>query len=455
MNKSLSQRFAMPLIALLYTTTITIAYIYVVSPTYFHAGMATQQIPAFLYIIQFALAMFPAFWLPLELDRPSDFQVILLYVVVVVPSIIIGFHIITPTLYIDYSIFLLILVLCIIGLSRVSSLSYIHIRGIRINRVFLWIFIIVFTLITYIFVIRIFGMPGSVLELKNVYKLRTQVKRILAEVPVIIRYMIWTQGIVINPLLQMIGLIRQNYFLIAMGIVLQIILFSITSLKSFVISVPFVFLIWLLAFKVKKNRGLVFISIISVMVIISSVLCSFLKPPVSTAIFFFLQRWLCVPGHLSGAYFDFFSQNDYVFFGNSILKGIVPYAFGQMSPAEVIGSQYAAFGSRIIPNATAHIWADGFANLGYSGLFIVTFLGAIILWIVDSIYRDFDLRVRVLLFSMVALSFTGEGLQTCLVTGGIVQVMILGIVSSRLLPVPDAKNGPSRRRKPHGGKEKP
>ena len=119
--------------------------------------------------------------------------------------------------------------------------------------------------------------------------------------------------------------------------------------------------------------------------------------------------------------------------GDSVLKDFVEYPYGNLSPSQVVGDKYFSLGKKTVANASAHIWADGFANFGYSGVLTVTLIGVLLLWITDSLFYHYDPIISVVCFSMVAMSFAAQGLQTSMLTGGMVPFLVIGFLAKDAL----------------------
>jgi hypothetical protein len=285
--------------------------------------------------------------------------------------------------------------------------------------------------LTFLLLIHYYGMPDFSLTLSDLYRQRSDFKERLTEVPFIVNYMYFWQGIVITPLIIIYGVLRKNIFYIIIGIALQYSLFYITTLRTFLVAIFYIICVAVFFLLIKKYRGIILLYSI----ILVTVICLYLarySGGISIIPRIFLQRWLLISGQLSGAYYDFFSSNDKLFWGNSFLKGYVDYIYGNMSTGEVIGDIYVSFGRPNIANATAHFWADAFANAGYLGFFAATVLAAGLLWIIDSIFAKYQKNVAVIMFSMCALSLASQGIQTSILTGGILPLIIIGIMARRV-----------------------
>jgi hypothetical protein len=417
--------------AVLMTSLLNIAYISYISPLFASQGMIITDLPQYIFFLQIFLSLLPAYWLPVEILKPSQFQIWILYITVYIPAIVVGFHIVGNNKIIGFSIFILAMAFSLFILIYVSHAKQFKFKYLSVKYTTLFSIISIYTVLTFLLLIHYYGMPDFSLTLSDLYRQRSDFKERLTEVPFIVNYMYFWQGIVITPLIIIYGVLRKNIFYIIIGIALQYSLFYITTLRTFLVAIFYIICVAVFFLLIKKYRGIILLYSI----ILVTVICLYLarySGGISIIPRIFLQRWLLISGQLSGAYYDFFSSNDKLFWGNSFLKGYVDYIYGNMSTGEVIGDIYVSFGRPNIANATAHFWADAFANAGYLGFFAATVLAAGLLWIIDSIFAKYQKNVAVIMFSMCALSLASQGIQTSILTGGILPLIIIGIMARRV-----------------------
>jgi hypothetical protein len=425
-------RATVVLVSLCHAALLQIIYVTYVSPIFAYQGMVTRDLPLSLIVVQLLLAIIPAPFMPVELRKPSDFQVLLLFIIVYVPSVIVGYHICDSAKWGGYTLFITTMAACLIFLSRVSRMRTLAMPSWSVKRWHLPLFALVFSAVVYGALVAYYGLPDNLFEIDAIYRSRAGFKERVAEVPLLVNYLYWWQGVVVNPILIVAGMLRRNILLLAAGVLLQYVLFCITTLRTMLLSILFsVFVV--LFFRMRGRwKGLKFLASITVAMAACSVLMAG-DGIAATGSKVFVQRWLAIQGQLSGSYADFFLENENVNLGDSILKGMVPYRFGDLTPGEVIGDNYVSLGRKPIANATANFWADAFGEFGFTGMFAATLFSFALLWIVDSVFSGYSGGVAIMLFSTCALSLTEQGAQTALLTGGIVPLLFLGMIARRSL----------------------
>ena len=70
-------------------------------------------------------------------------------------------------------------------------------------------------------------------------------------------------------------------------------------------------------------------------------------------------------------------------------------------------------------DANANLWADGFANFGFAGMFAATFGLGVTMIILNSFGRDRDLRVTGSIAGVMAFPLANSALLTTLLTHGL------------------------------------
>lgn len=423
---SASLQMVMALVAVCYAVILCFVYTTYVSPIFAYQGMVTQEMPLYLILFQIMLAVAPAPFLSVELDRPSEFQTLLLYIIAYVPSVIIGYHICEPDKWGGYTAFSALLGGSLVLLCQVRRLPPLRLPiwlGARRTQILI---VIAFTVVAYAAVIVYYGAPEDLFDIAQIYKSRADFKDRAADVPSFVNYLYWWQGVVINPVIIITGMLRRNLLLFLLGVVLESLLFSLTTLRTMLLTVVFcIFMVAYLSMRMRR-KGLAFLSLVAIAMTAGAGLMSG-EGALALGTRIFVQRWLAIQGQLSGAYFDFFADNGKAYLGNSILRDWVVYRYGDMSPGEVIGDAYVSFGHGPIANATANFWADAFGQFGFLGVLGATVVAGLLLWVVDSAFRKYPRGVAVMLFSTCALSLTEQGVQMALLTGGILPLLLIAL----------------------------
>jgi hypothetical protein len=431
-------RLIIIILSIAYAVILDIVYVNTIAPMFESVGMGVEQLDITYRIFEFCFIVIASISLPINIKKPSQLQAWILYIIVFVPACTIGHNRVGDALQPNFILFLAMLTVSQIALNTVYKLPYINIKrsGIGVSRSIFWIIMCSYFMVAFIVMVKYFGLP-EIFSLNKVYFMRTIFKNKLSDAPSIVGYIYWIQGAVICPLLILVGLLRKNITAFIVGIMGLIVMFFMTSLRVFLVFTPFMIGIWYLMKSERINKGVVLFSAFFGL-FIASVL-SLLLNVFRIVPLLILERWIITPGDLTGAYFDFFSKNEYTLYGYSFLKRFVDYSYGDLEPGQIIGLNYFHNATDVITNATANIWADGFANIGYVGAFLVTGAAIIIMWITDNLFRDYDSKASLTIYGAVALAFTGQGITTCLLTGGILPLLLLVFIGRKALDIDKLK----------------
>ncbi|MFA7160805.1 MAG: hypothetical protein WC299_16035 [Kiritimatiellia bacterium] len=409
--------------AVVYTATLQWAYPFVLVPSFGYAGMTYADLTATTVAIQYVLACLPSLWLPAEINKPSQFQWWVLYVTVIVPSCILPYHV-TGLAPENIHLFLIFIIACFAIMCTVSFLRPISLPHFIIQSWAYTVLLGAITVLTYAWLAFYRGLPAMLLPLEQVYELRTELRG--SNLPAFLSYLIWWQGMVVNPLISAIGFIRRRWLVVGAGCLLQVMLYSMTSLRTFLCAMVFqaAFGIFLLLFR--RLRGPLFLYALIASVFVAVGWNLYDRQAISPLLL--LDRWIFNAGQLSGYYLEFFSYHPPAYMQHSslpFLRWLFPGPY-DLPIGQVIGRAYFIEQSDgVFTNATAHLWADGFAAFGYGGVVASSFFAALALWLADSLCLKIPPRLVLTAYCMVSMSLINQGVQTMMLTGGMLPFLLL------------------------------
>lgn len=253
------------------------------------------------------------------------------------------------------------------------------------------------------------------LNLAKVYEIRSIYGSIK---PMLSGYIfIWISHIV-NPVIFVMFYNKKKWSIITLIVILQIILFSITGLKTFLFALPFVLALERL---LKSKNLFVFMSLGLVVIILLGMLSYYVFNNIWLSSLF-TRRTLLVPAQLSFLYYDFFSNNSHTFLSqHRLFRNFINYPY-ELSPAHLIGKVYF---NRPEKAANNGIYADAYMNFGYFGFILWGLLLIIILRILDRVSNNKDLGICVAAIAIPTISLTNGALLTCFLTHGLFLSLIL------------------------------
>lgn len=415
--EKLLPRFLVILGAIVYLALLNWIYITNISPTYDYFSYTYTPPPLQYSILSWTLAIIPSFWMPLRLKRPSQVVYWLLYVMAYVPSCLIPFF----TVRLDpFQVLLLVVVifLSFAVLGSIYRLPLLPVPRIRIPPLVFWTALFAISAGFYAYIIRLYGFHINFVAFLDVYDLRSQYRESFSESSLVDYFVNWLAN-AINPFLIAQGFMRRNLLLLAIGGVGQFILYSTTGYKSVFFSLLYIALLYVLL-RITTNRfGTLLLWSFAGLVLLTAIASNLMHS--ALVAFLLVGRPIITPGLLTGHYFEFFSLNPQVLLSHSILKSFFAYPY-PVNPPFLIGIEY--FND---PNtqANANIWADAYSNFGYAGVFIFPCILAGILWLVDSIARNRDLRFAVLMLAMPGFTLSNVPLFTTIMTSGLAFAILL------------------------------
>ncbi|MDA1529864.1 O-antigen polymerase [Bacillus cereus group sp. TH260-2LC] len=413
---------------ILYSVFINISYIYIIHPEFNYMGLIYKEVPLYILLIATLLSLVPILFLPNSISRPSQVIVWILYLVIIIPNTYVSLY----TLYLDYINILFIqgvLIVNILVLNLMCRLPRIKLPIIKIKLSVFVFLIICVSLVNYCYLFFVFGFRfnlGVFADISNAYDLREGFREAGTKLSM---YLINWQSKVFNILLIAIGLVYRKKSLLVIALFGQLLLFMISGHKTFIFS--FVFLIGLI-YCLKnqgKNFGMKMTYCLLALVASTLIIDQLLQSTIFSTLF--VRRFLIVPSHLTGLYFEFFSLNEKGYWAYSFLKGFFDYPY-DVTPPFLIGYIYF---HKINMSANANLWADGFANLGILGVFLVTFILGMILWVYDNLVGRKDIVLYGLFLGMASIDLTNGSLFTVLITHGLILVVLLAIFA------PNVNNG--------------
>lgn len=247
-------------------------------------------------------------------------------------------------------------------------------------------------------------------------------------------------GYVFSPALLVLGLVRRNWLLIALGFAGGIVLYSITAEKN-AFSFPFVIcaVSFLMTRKNEFFRSTAFAVLSLSVVLFPAVALSGSSLVASFVAWYVGVRSLLTPGLFIAQYSDFFGARGHTLWGHVTGVGLlVPRPPGLPddrwpSLGHIVGEQFVG---RPNLNANANFVAsDGIASFGEVGIAIVFTLLALYLVALDRAAGGLDRRFVVLLALPMGLTLTNVSFFTVVLSfGGLFWLLVLPAVSRRRYP---------------------
>jgi len=286
------------------------------------------------------------------------------------------------------------------------------------KKIFLFSLLFFFGIIVFFMIYKYLGISFNI-DLIKVYDIRSQ----FAKKNIFLSgYLFTWQGYILNPVFFAHFIRRKKLIHATLILVFQVLLFSVTGMKTFLFAIPFILaLMWIIT----RKSPLVYTAIGLTAIILLGMLSYVLIDDIYVSSIL-TRRIFLVPAQISFLYYDFFSHHDYVFLSHSIFRFFLDYPY-HLYPPNLIGETY--FNSPTMHSNTGVV-GDAYFNFGFVGLAIWGILLAIVLKLVDSCSKRKDKKVAIAAIAMPVIALLNSALLTDLLTHG----FLLAILVLYLLP---------------------
>lgn len=392
-----------------------------IAPYFGHQGFvylpsATRNICIGLFV------MLPLLWLPLRITRPSVLALWILYFLVYTPAIVVGFHVLE--LKFPFPRFFVWLCASMLFLSFLPLLPPIRFPRVVIPRKYLLWGLVGIWVWGYGLFLKAFGLR-HIPALPDIYQVRLMARTIVSSEGGLFGYLLRWFANVFNPFFIALGIRKSCILILAMGIVGQVLIFSFDATKSTLMSIPYLFVLYIV-FKWKKwSPPAVFLFQGAIALFLGALLVDGIFHSYLVRMYL-LRRVFYVPGLLTAFYYDYFSVHSQWQWAHTLVGrylDLVPPEDALINaPGFIIGAVYF---HKAEGNANANLWADAFANFGEVGIVLVTLALFFLLWLYDSLSHDQERSTAFLLMGMPVFALTNTSLLTALLTHGWIPALLL------------------------------
>ncbi|PZF90516.1 hypothetical protein C1903_02895 [Listeria ivanovii] len=398
-----------------YVYGLKASYVYFISPAFSYFGSINLHPSMNEQLVSLLFVFVPLLWSNTHAYRPSRIVYWILYMMVYVPAMLVPDYVRINN-FDEILLLKSVLLFCLILIYITADFKLIPVYYIKVKKQVVLLFVTIFSFSLWGIIVQTFGIHFNFSKVDDVYDLREayrdQVNRFSG-------YAINWQSKIVNALFLALGFVSKNKWLICIGVLGQLFIFSITGQKSIALSSIFILGIIFCLRNNGRHFVLYFVYGVTALVFLAMGLDVLTESAEYTSLF--VRRMLITPGLLLSYYFDFFSVNPKVYLSHSILSPFMSYPYDKLPPF-LIGEHY--FG-RVDLAANANIWADGFANFGYAGIISFSVLLMGILYLYDSLSEHRNFIVSAILMAMPAWSLVDTSLITSILTHGILLAFII------------------------------
>ncbi len=404
-------RVALIASSVLLCVVLNYSYAEIESHSFSHLGLIYNP-PAVGYVLLgYLLAIAPAFWMPITLERPSQIVLWWLYVAIVIPSMFLPFHILSlpshETALLPLSYFGCFLLICV----SVRYMPEIKPPSFHLNSDALCMWLAFFVIVMCVVISTKEGFHVS-LSLEDVYTRRLESRDSVVGGSLrsyALAGLRWS----IAPILIAQGIIRKKPLWMAAGVLGAIYSFSFSGEKM-TIFLPFYLLgLSLLVVRFRRHFGMMYLLGFTAVILMGiyehyCMNSEYISLHIS-------RRQLFSPALLNVYYYDFFSQHGFTWFADSLLQWFIDSPY-ELRPGPLIGSTY--FGNAE-NNCVANFWAVGFSEIGFAGMVFYSLILAFLLKFLDTLGKTGHFSLTCLVAGLMSLSWGSSGLFTSILSSGI------------------------------------
>lgn len=394
------------LLIIVFKLTIEFMYFFAVCPLYGYRGYS-MDINIWKYIFSWFLTIFIYLLLPAG-DKVSHRILQMHYVTMILPFISIFACSNQNLMFCGMLLFCFAAELFVMQMIK----SDIRIPRIKINSVYIVTGIVILTVYVYYRAIEFYGIHWEAINFSNVAEIRKSAGTVTG----LIGYLIVWQYRLINPFLIIYSLKKKNYFMLFLGIFLQILLFFVVARKEVLFSIVLILGLywWLKKFNLMRSM-LLSLSIVS---IISTLIADIFRFPVAIMI-----RLLVDPAMIKFRHFQVFSDTlPKLLFSEGKIGKLLNTVYPYDMPSGYIVSQIH---NNVVSNENTGYLAYAYDNGGFMVMLLMSILFICLLILIDAISAGKD---KNLIFAFVAYpmyTLNDGDLLTCLLSGGFIIVLFI------------------------------
>lgn len=412
-------RVALVALTVVFAAVLHATYALKISPAFSYLGLRYRDPNVFYYAFAAAMACVLSLKMPRRIVLPSDFVLWVMFVFATIPSVLVPQYadILSSGESLKLATFVSISFFLVIILSAKGPTQMVPL--LRLDRGLGWLALAMVTLSSYAYLWYTTGLSIRLVSLASVRDLRFEFRESISEHGATLAYIVRIQGNVVNPILVALGIRSRKWALVAIGTIGQLLIFSVTGYKLILLSLPALIAVAIM-FRIGRSqpRGVLFL----IGTLITS-LAAILVDAVRGGLLYteiFVDRLLLTPGVLTAAHVKVFDGQPKAQWAYSFLGPFVdsPYA---STPAVMVGTQFT--GSSVT-TANANLFADGYANLGYPGMFIEAAVLVVLLWLINSSARAIPIQVSSLILFVPSLALVNSSVFTSILSHGFLAAIV-------------------------------
>lgn len=400
----------------LYSAVLWANFTFSDSVVYAYTGLHYNPPPLAYTVLGILMAMLPALWMPVALTRPSFICYWWLYVSLLVPSMLVPFHVLDadPAQVVKLCAAMLG---CFALLGASHLFPAIRLRSVTVDERVLYLGMLIPLIAIVVLITAQRGLNFS-LSISDMVTRRLATRETMLGGS-LFAYAYATVRSSVVPILLARGITRNSAFWTGVGLFGAIVCFSLSAERTTFFTPLYLILLSVLVSRFRNSFGAWYLAGVT-----AAVLCcmsEYLLFQGSVLSTYISRRLLLVPSHVTACYFEYYSLHDFTYYSESLLKWIVEPR--QALPTSyMIGETY--FGSDEV-NCTGNIWATGYSEFGFSGMLITTALLGVLFRTMDGVVTSKNFSEGCLIAGLMGMSWSEVSLFTSLLSNGVVSSIFL------------------------------
>jgi hypothetical protein len=406
--------------AVVYVLLVHYSYVAYLAVTFDYLGFSSRPVDMAIYGLTVALAAALVAALPKQLKRPSDFMLWACYALVVAPTMT-AVHYSTFLHTEEIPGFVLAVSVCFIFIATLTRGGPKFSLVVKADPPLGAYALILISMATYGYLFLTAGLQVRFVALADVQELRLAYREQAKSG--IVGYLIPAQAYVVNPTVIAWGIYRRRGSMIVLGVFGQLLLYSVGGHRMAILS-PIAILALVLVF---RKRSLVHGRMLLYgPVVLIALHLALARMDVLGEVGLMIQRLIVFPAVLASATVEFFSHHEKAYWAHSFMSPFIEYPYNY-TPNFLIG---AWLGN---PNNSVNVnfLADGYSNLGYTGMAIEAAVFVLSLWLLDATLDGLPMPIACSMLILPAIALANISAFTVILSQGVGVAMILGAVLPR------------------------
>ncbi|WKZ12695.1 MAG: hypothetical protein QY320_01520 [Gammaproteobacteria bacterium] len=410
-----------------YICAYIVAYAFLLAPLFAYFGLGlTQPVDPLRIAAPAILALAPAFWLPLRMEKPSTFLFSVQYYIVYVPGCFVAFLSTRPALPFGQSLLLALTLLLGLAILLVGqrALPLLRLPRFAAPGAIYWIAFCAVALTLMVTIAAKLGGNFQLAGIDEIYDVRAAGSERLGGNVLLVYALNWLNALVL-PFVMAYALFARRKFLLLVVAACYVFLFGVWGSKASLLAPIFISLIYLLV-RQRADRVSWLLPLGLAAIILSPALIptpnDLMQLARDWAVQIVPQRTFSSSALLIVQYLEFFTVNPNTFGSHvSVVREFLPDVY-PAAIAPTIG--WYTYGGPMTANA--NFWAtDGIAGFGLPGIPMLSVICALVFWLLDSATRHVAPSFSIVAMAYIGTNFADTGLFTTLLTGGLLFLVLL------------------------------